>query len=263
MASGTRTEVPAVVIDTAGNTVLNASIQVNLRSGGAATVYAAETGATTTANPLTTNAQGQVTGWLNRGAYNLVVTGPGITGYTDPYDSVPGVDLGIDTAAIADLGVTTAKLAASAVTAEKIADGANTPEKGLYSATESFATVATSEGTASTTFTDLATVGPTLTINRSVATTWVIICSCTANNTVATAYWYMDYAVSGATTRAASTATALSQQVPLASEPFHSSAVSVVTLNSGSNTITAKYAAGVAGTANFVSRTLVAIPLGV
>jgi hypothetical protein len=49
-----RVEIPYSVINTAtGAAVSGASAQVNLRGAGAATVFAAETGATTLPNPLT------------------------------------------------------------------------------------------------------------------------------------------------------------------------------------------------------------------
>lgn len=50
-----------------------ALMQVNVHGGGAATVYAAETGGTTVSNPLTSTS-GRVSGWLDEGTYDLVVT---------------------------------------------------------------------------------------------------------------------------------------------------------------------------------------------
>lgn len=51
-----------------------ASMQVNVRGGGAATVYAAETGAPTVANPLTVDGQGKVSGWVDDGSYDLAIS---------------------------------------------------------------------------------------------------------------------------------------------------------------------------------------------
>lgn len=75
-----------------------ASVQVNLRSGGAASVYSAETAGSVLLNPLTSDAQGRVTGWVERGAYNLVVTHPDLPGggYTAFFDAAPGGDATID-----------------------------------------------------------------------------------------------------------------------------------------------------------------------
>lgn len=70
-----------------GGAVQGATIQVNYRvGGGAATIYAAETGGTTLPNPVTTGLSGRVDGWLEEGQYTLVVSGPGITTYSQPWD---------------------------------------------------------------------------------------------------------------------------------------------------------------------------------
>jgi microcystin-dependent protein len=74
--------------------VSGATVQVNIRGGGPATVFAAETGATTIANPLTSTAEGRIEGWLDEGSYNLVISGAGITGYTQPIDVVRGDGVG-------------------------------------------------------------------------------------------------------------------------------------------------------------------------
>jgi microcystin-dependent protein len=74
--------------------VSGASVQVNIRGGGPATVFAGETGATTVANPLTTTVEGRIDGWLDEGSYNLVVSGSGITTYTQAIDLVRGDGVG-------------------------------------------------------------------------------------------------------------------------------------------------------------------------
>lgn len=82
-----RTEIPFIVQTQGGGVVQGASIQVNNRIGGtAATVYATESGATPAPNPITTGLSGRIDGWLDEGAYALVVSGPGITTYTQPWD---------------------------------------------------------------------------------------------------------------------------------------------------------------------------------
>lgn len=72
--------------------IAGARVQVNLRSGGAATVYANEAGATTVANPMTTDDEGRLEGWLDEGSYDLVVAAiPGaFEAYTLRYESVKG-----------------------------------------------------------------------------------------------------------------------------------------------------------------------------
>lgn len=67
-----------------------ASVQVNVRGGGAATVYAAATGATTLTNPLTATAEGNIEGWVDEGSYDLVISGTRITTYTQRFEAVAG-----------------------------------------------------------------------------------------------------------------------------------------------------------------------------
>lgn len=93
-----RAPLSITIVDTAGNAVSGASITVKKRSDGTnATLYAAETGGTTTPNPTTTNAQGRPTAWADRGAYALTITGTGITTYTENWDAAPAADSSVDT----------------------------------------------------------------------------------------------------------------------------------------------------------------------
>lgn len=89
-----RAEISEVVLASSGGAVAGASVQVNVRGGGAATVYVAETGGTTRANPLTTDSAGRIEGWLDTGSYNLVVSGAGISTYTQAYEAVSGSGTG-------------------------------------------------------------------------------------------------------------------------------------------------------------------------
>lgn len=83
-----------------------ASIEVRKRSDNTlATVYTTEGGGGTTANPLATDASGRVTAWVDRGAYNLVVSGSGVTGYTMPWESTPGGDATIDAPWLSNLSL--------------------------------------------------------------------------------------------------------------------------------------------------------------
>src|SRR3954470_811028 len=71
--------------------VSGASVQVNVRATGSpATVYAGETGGTTVSNPLVTDANGRVNGWVDEGSYVLAISGSGITSYNQPYEAVRG-----------------------------------------------------------------------------------------------------------------------------------------------------------------------------
>lgn len=86
-----RVEIDQIVFGVDGTPVTGASVQVNVRNGGAATVYAAETGTFTLLNPLTT-ANGQIEGWLEPGSYDLIIT-DGASGYTARFEAVRASDL--------------------------------------------------------------------------------------------------------------------------------------------------------------------------
>jgi hypothetical protein len=106
----------------------------------------------------------------------------------------------------------------------------------------SAATVATAQTTSSATYTDLATAGPAVTVTTG--TKALVIVSSAMRDTGGTNnVAYMSYAVSGATTVAATDASAIafvSTNIN-AGNVFRFSAASVVTLTAGSNTFTAKY----------------------
>lgn len=122
-----RAEIPLIIIDPAtGNAIVGASVAVKLRATGvSATVYAAETGATTVGNPRTSDANGRVSGWCDRGAYQFDISGTGLTSYTEYWDAATSGDGGLDTAWLADSAVTTAKIGAAQVTSAKMAAGAS------------------------------------------------------------------------------------------------------------------------------------------
>jgi hypothetical protein len=108
------------------------------------------------------------------------------------------------------------------------------------------ATVATAQTTATTTYTDLATAGPAVTITTGTKALVIVTANLAPNSLDAKVY--MDFAISGATTRAASDTTALmsygegqaytGQKYAL---PIRASVANLVTLTAGSNTFTAKY----------------------
>lgn len=105
-----RTAIPIEVI-AGGQPLSGVNVTVNLRAGGTATVFGAETGAGTVANPLTTNAAGMVSGWLDRGRYNLVVNDPSgrVASFTEPFDSSSADDI---TSALFDRGLQAGVIAA-------------------------------------------------------------------------------------------------------------------------------------------------------
>lgn len=141
---------------------IGATVNVYVRNadgtnGAAATVYTTPNLGTTAANPITSDAAGRIAGWLDQGSYNLVVSGTGITTYTQPWEAgvVPGAgsigttelannsvtapklqsDAAVDanravgTDHIQDLAVSTGKIANLGVTTGKLADGSVTLPK--------------------------------------------------------------------------------------------------------------------------------------
>lgn len=116
--------------------VSGASVQVNVRSTGSpATVYAGETGGTTVSNPLVTDANGRVNGWVDEGSYVLGISGSGITSYNQPYEAtrgdmsiaIPGSRVNVNTLPgdrLTDASVTAAKIANGAILGKHLSEGA-------------------------------------------------------------------------------------------------------------------------------------------
>lgn len=119
-----RAEIPIVVQDANGNAVNGASVNINIRGGAAATVYADETSATTRTQPLLTDSYGRVSGWLARGQYDAQINAAGFPAYVEPLDIAPAGDGSVDRNWIADLAVNSAKLDDNSVLAAKLTDSA-------------------------------------------------------------------------------------------------------------------------------------------
>lgn len=120
------------------------------------------------------------------------------------------------------------------------------------------AAVATVETTASTTYTNLATVGPAVTVTTGTSVLLGFHCR-QSNATLASNCW-TTYAVSGATTIAAADGTALSYDSPVAnSTAYHGTTFRVTGLTAGSNTFTLQYRVS-AGTGTFHNRNLWVLP---
>lgn len=120
--------------------------------------------------------------------------------------------------------------------------------------------VSTLETTTSPSYTDLATVGPVVTVTTG--TRALVIVSCNEANSLVNGVSGMSFAVSGATTRAASDDDAFTTTSSPAGAQYQGSFVSDVTgLTPGSNTFTAKYYAGGGGASSFRRRRLIVIPL--
>lgn len=120
--------------------------------------------------------------------------------------------------------------------------------------------ITTSQSTATTSFTDLATVGPTVTADTG--THALIILSCQTQSNTGSAQSNMSYAISGATTRAAADSWALTLDGVTAANPWRMSTFHLVEdLTAGTNTFTAKYRAGGAGTGTWADRRITIWPL--
>ncbi|MFT2016283.1 hypothetical protein ACMA1D_10635 [Streptomyces sp. 796.1] len=121
------------------------------------------------------------------------------------------------------------------------------------------------ETTASTTYSDLATVGPSVTVTTG--TRAFVFISAQLSNDTASAQSVMSWTVSGATNRdPVADATLLdltaivADGVP-ASSPWGMGQVDLLTvLTPGENTFTAKYRAGGSGTARFQNRFIAVFP---
>ena len=132
---------------------------------------------------------------------------------------------------------------------------ASIPSSSPASATN---TVSSYQTTTSTSFTDLSTSGPAVTVTTGTKALVILTAYIATDGGSAAAD--MTYAVSGATTIAANDAVALSSSPAI----FRGSAVNLVTgLTAGSNTFTAKYRKqGGSGSGAFANREIIVIDLG-
>jgi hypothetical protein len=120
------------------------------------------------------------------------------------------------------------------------------------------ALVATSQATTSTSYTDLATVGPAVTIETG-TTALVTVSTFTFNGTLGDID-FMGYTISGATTLAASDDRALIFHSQIANGQGRLSVTHLETaLTAGTNTFTAKYKVN-AGTGTFSNRAIIVTP---
>ena len=125
------------------------------------------------------------------------------------------------------------------------------------------ATVATQETTTSAAFTDLTTVGPAVTVTTG--TKALVIVSSLAGASLVNRSASHAYAVSGATTVAATDTTAHQSHnnVGTPQNQDQDSFVSLLTgLTAGSNTFTSKYSVSGAGTGQFSNRKITVIDMG-
>ena len=136
-------------------------------------------------------------------------------------------------------------------------DGAAWATVGPSALTTATATVATSQSTSSTSYTDLATAGPAVTLTTG---TKVLVFTNTEVSTAAGRYVFADFAISGATTRAASDDTCIKMGTDADSMQSRNGVANLMTVTAGSNTFTMKYRVN-AGTNSFINRTIVVVAL--
>ena len=121
------------------------------------------------------------------------------------------------------------------------------------------AVVVTSQTTSSVSFTDLATAGPSVSVQTN--TSALVTVGCQISNATGNDVSYMGYAISGATTLAASQAAAFFYQSYTAGGGLQGAFTSIVTgLTAGANTFTAKYQVS-ASTGTFVNRNIAVVGL--
>lgn len=125
--------------------------------------------------------------------------------------------------------------------------------------TASTASVAGSESTSSSSYTDLSTNGPAVTLTTG--TLVLVGVHCAMSSDTAGGVSFMSFAVSGATTAAAANTRAVSAESEGAGQGFRIGSSFLISVTAGSNTFTAKYAA-TGGTSSFSQRRLFVIPLG-
>lgn len=128
------------------------------------------------------------------------------------------------------------------------------------------AVVATSQTTTSTTYTDLATVGPSVTVDIGASGLALVSFAATMQNTVASAQDILAVAVSGATTVAASDSEALQHLTTGTGDIRRYGLTTLMTgLNAGSNTFKLQYrvqsTGSGSGTGTFSTRSLLVVPL--
>lgn len=126
------------------------------------------------------------------------------------------------------------------------------------------AVVATSQTTTSTSYTDLATVGPAVTATVGATGKALVSMHAAIANATSALASCMGFALSGATTLAASDPTCIGFTAPVANGGIRCGTIIMLTgLTAGSTTATAKYRMdpGV-GPAQFVDRRIAMTPLG-
>lgn len=119
-------------------------------------------------------------------------------------------------------------------------------------------TIGTAESTASTSYTDLTTVGPTLTATTGANV--LVFWTATMQTNTANAACFMSFDISGATTQASNDTWSLTVRPTTTGVNEKYGAVYYFPVTAGSNTFTAKYKVS-AGTGTFTNRMIFIISL--
>lgn len=135
-----------------------------------------------------------------------------------------------------------------------VATGVNS----LAARTPSRARVDTSETTSSSSFGDLATVGPAVTVTTG--TTALVIVTAAISNNTANVVLLVSFTVSGATSFTADNTVRICRDGMAANTLVRYSAATLFPLTAGSNTFTMKYNTQAATTATFSMREIIVIP---
>jgi hypothetical protein len=120
------------------------------------------------------------------------------------------------------------------------------------------AAISTSQTTTSVTYTDLSTVGPSVTITTGPAA--IVWASCFIQNNTSGASSHMSFAVSGATAIAASDVDALRFNAAANNDFMRAGFTAKVTLTPGSNTFTMQYRVS-GNTGTFANRSITVMSL--
>lgn len=166
----------------------------------------------------------------------------------------------VTTAKIADSNVTTAKIADSNVTTAKIADGAVTPLKLALGQDSDY--ISTNQTSSSTSYTDLSTAGPAVTVTVPASGSVIILMNTHIANSVSSNTSLMSLALSGANTVSAADDSRYTIIMQAAGNGYQTRSLVYLVegLTPGSTTFTAKYRVS-AGVGTWRHRQLTVIPI--
>lgn len=236
-------------LGTGASTPTNNNFLVGTGTGTSAWNKAVPTGAVVgTSDSQTLTGKTLTAPTINGGTVdNVTLTVDTVSGHTSA-TAVTVANLAISNGVLnTNNSVKTSNIQNAAVTADKLSTGAAT------------AKVVTTETTTSTSYTDLSTSGPAVTVTIGANGLALVILNTQLSNGSSTGYASMSFAVSGANTQAAADEFAV-----LAINPttMRASSVFLLTgLTAGSTTFTAKYASLVTGTSTFLNRKISVVPL--